>query len=109
MSDDLLSNMARNVIAVFLLSLGILPSGGEDDDIFEIKDHGPHRVYTQLVHVPDALADNIDPTETLDKLSHFLDHHNALPTGVKYQPYNAAAYTCPCCGTFLYISIYHTA
>lgn len=109
MNDVTLTEIARNLIAAFLLSLGILPIESEDEDTFEIRDHGPYRVYTQLARVPDRLADSIDPGDTLDKLSHFLDHHNALPTSVKYQPYNVAAYTCPCCGTFLYVSIYHTA
>ena len=110
MTDKLLTALARHVLATFLLSLGILPIEGEDDDTFEIKDYGPHRVYTQLARVPDRLADSIDPAETLDKLSHFLNSYNALPTSVKYQPHSAEVYTCPCgCGTFLYISICHTA
>ena len=105
---ELLTEIARNLIAAFLLSLGILPS--EDEDTFEIRDHGPHRVYTQLAHVPDALADNIDEIETLDKLVCFVEQYNTLPIAAKFQPHNAEVYICPCCGdTFLYVGIYHTA
>lgn len=104
-----LNEIARNILALFLLSLGILPIEGEDDDTFEIKNHGPYRVYTQMVRVPDRLADSIDPGDTLDKLVCFVEQYNALPIAAKFQPQNAKVYICPCCGTFLYISIYHTA
>lgn len=108
MDDEKLKNISRNVIAGFLLTLGITPSEGEDT--LDIIDFGPHRIYTQQARVPDGLADNIDPTETLEKLVTYMESHNALPTAVCFQPYNVEAYVCPCgCGTFLYVSIYHTA
>ncbi|MEY8262447.1 hypothetical protein AALA80_19220 [Oscillospiraceae bacterium 50-60] len=40
----------------------------------------------------------------------YLEHHNALPGAERFEPYNVQAYMCPCgCGTFLYVSISHTA
>ncbi len=108
MNDRTVSQIARNVIAGFLLTLGITPSEGEDT--LQITDYGPHRVFTQQARVPDSMAADIDPAETLDKLVTYLDHHNALPTAVRFYPYNAEVYICPCgCGTFLYTSIYHDA
>lgn len=104
---ELLTEIARHMLALFLLSLEILPSEGEDT--FEVKDYGPHRVYTQMARVPDRLADSIDPGDTLDKLSLFLNSYNAISPAVRFQPYNAEVYICPCCGTFLYVSISHTA
>lgn len=108
MTDKMLQQIARNIIAGFLLTLGMTSS--EDEDTLEVKDYGPHRIFTQQVRVPDSMAAAIDPGETLDKLVAYLEHHNALTTAVRFQPYNAEVYVCPCgCGTFLYVSIYHTA
>lgn len=108
MSDRTLTEIARNIIAGFLLTLGMVPSEGEDT--LEVRDYGPHRVFIQQARVPDKQARTIDPVETLDKLVSYLDHHNALPTAVRFHPYNAEVYICPCgCGTFLYVSIYHDA
>ena len=108
MSDKMLAEIARNVLGTFLIMLGIIPSKGEDT--LEVLDYGPHRVYTQQARVPDELADSIDPAETLDKLVSYLDRHNDLPAAVRFYPYNAKVYICPCgCGTYLYVSIYHDA
>lgn len=75
MSDVTLTEIAQKLIDAFLLSLGIFPIEGEDDDTFEWRDYGPHRVYTQMVRVPDRLADSIDPGDTLDKLLLFLNNY----------------------------------
>ncbi len=108
MNRKFLTEIAHNIIAGFLLTLGMVPSLGEDT--MEIRDYGPHRVYTQQSRVPDGLADTIDPADVLENLTVYLDHHNALPTATKFFPYNVEAYICPCgCGTFLYVSIYHDA
>lgn len=106
MTDSFLQQLADNVLADFLHTCGI-PT--EESDM-EIRDYGPFRIFTVQVRVPDSMAATIDPGETLDKLVSYMDHHNALPTAVHFQPYNVQAYVCPCgCGTFLYVSIYHTA
>ena len=103
-----LNQVAHNILVGFLLSLGIFPNDGED--ITEVRDYGPHRVYTQMARVPDSVADTIDPAEALDKLVSYLEHHNALPGAERFEPYNVQAYMCPCgCGTFLYVSVCHTA
>lgn len=108
MIDEVLQQIARNIIAGFLLTLGITSS--EDEDTLEVKDYGPHRIFTQQVRVPDSMAAAIDPGETLDKLVSYMGHHNSLPTAVRFQAYDVETYVCPCgCGTFLYASIYHTA
>lgn len=108
MVDVHLTAIARNIIAGFLLTLGITPSEGEDTT--EVRDYGPHRVLTQMAQVPPALAGSIDPAETLDQLAAYLGRHNARPGAVRFEPYNVQAYVCPCgCGTFLYVSICHTA
>lgn len=108
MSEALLKKMARNIIADFLLTLGMTPSEGEDT--MEIRDHGCHRVFTQQARVPDIVADTIDAEDIYNQLSLYLHHHNTLPTATRFYPYGAECYVCPCgCGTFLYVSIYHTA
>lgn len=108
MDDDRLTAIARNIMIGFLLTLGMTPSEGEDT--LEVREYGPHMVMTQQARVPDSKAASIDPAETLSQLTAYLDHHNALPTAVRFQPYNVEIYICPCgCGTFLYISICHTA
>lgn len=106
MNETFLNQIAINVLSAFLHAIGI-PTNEIDIDI---KDHGPFRIFTIQVRVPDSMAATIDPGETLDKLVSYMDHHNALPTAVRFQPYNVQVYVCPCgCGTFLYASIYHTA
>lgn len=109
MNEALLMRIARNIIAGFLLSLGMTPSEGEDT--LEVRDYyGLHRVYIQQSRVPDSMADTIEAGDVLAQLVAYLDHHNALPTAIRFQPYNAEVYMCPCgCGTFLYVSIYTDA
>lgn len=108
MNETLLFNIARNITEAFLLTLGIIPSMGEDT--LETQDYGPHRIFTYQVRVPDSLASAIDGKDVLDKLVSFLDYHNAIPTSVQLYPYNVEVYICPCgCGTLLYISVYHDA
>jgi len=108
MSDENIKNIARNVIAGFLLSLGVIPS--ESDDTLQIRDYGRHRVFTQQAKVSPELADSIEAGAVLAQLAAYLDNHNALPTAIRYYPYNVEVYICPCgCGTFLYTSIYHDA
>lgn len=103
-----LDQVAHNILVGFLLSLGIFPNDGED--ITEVRDYGPHRVYTQMARVPDNMAATIDPVETLEQLAAYLEHDNARPGAVRFEPYNVQAYMCPCgCGTFLYVSVCHTA
>ena len=85
-----LNQVAHNILVGFLLSLGIFPNDGED--ITEVRDYGPHRVYTQMARVPDSVADTIDPAEALDKLVSYLEHHNALPGAERFEPYNVQAY-----------------
>lgn len=102
---DEVTQLAQNIIAGFLLTLGITPS--ESEDTAEVREYGPHLVMTQQARVPDSMAATIDPVETLDKLTAYL---NALPTAIRFEPYNVEVYICPCgCGTFLYVSICHTA
>lgn len=106
MNEAFLRKIADNILADFLHTIGIQT---EKSDM-EIKDFGPFRIFTAQVRIPNSQADTIDPGETLDKLVSYMDHHNALPTAVRFQAYNVQVYVCPCgCGTFLYASIYHTA
>ena len=108
MNDRTLAQIARNIIAGFMLTLGIIPNEGEDD--IETRDYGPHRVYIQMAQVPSELAGSMDPAETLEQLAAYLEHHNARPGSIRFEPYNVQAYVCPCgCGTYLYVSISHTA
>lgn len=108
MNIERLTQIARNITAGFLLTLGMTPSEGEET--IEVREYGPHLVMTQQARVPDSLASTIDPVETLDKLTAYLNHHNALPTAIRFEPYNVEVYICPCgCGTFLYVSVCHTA
>lgn len=108
MNDSTLALIAKNVLTGFLLSLGIIPSEGEDT--LEIRDHDRHRIFTLQAKVPENMSTSIDAEETYQKLVAYMNHHNALPTATRFQPYNAEVYICPCgCGTFLYVSIYHTA
>lgn len=108
MNDDMLTAIAKNVLEAFLPTLGLLPSVG--GDTLEILDFGPHRVFTQQARVPDSMVNTIDPGDVLAQLVDYIDHHNVLPTAVKFEPYDAEVYVCPCgCGTFLYVSVSHTA
>lgn len=108
MNDDALTRIAQNLIVGFLLSLGLQPSEGEDT--LEIRDFGPHRVFVQRAEVPNVMADSIDRDVVLTQLVEYIDHHNALPTAVKFQPYDVEVFVCPCgCGTFVYVSVTHAA
>lgn len=78
MNDSTLALIAKNAITGFLLSLGIVPSEGEDT--LEIRDYGPHRVFTQQAKVPENMSASIDARETYQKLVAYIEHHNALPT-----------------------------
>ena len=103
-----LNQVAHNILVGFLLSLGIFPNDGED--ITEVRDYGPHRVYIQMAQVPSELAGRMDPAETLEQLAAYLEHHNARPGSIRFEPYNVQAYVCPCgCGTYLYVAVSHTA
>ena len=103
-----LNQVAHNILVGFLLSSGILPNDGEDT--VEMRDYGPHRVFTQMVQVPPELAGSTDAGAVLDQLAAYVEHHNARPGAVRFEPYNVQAYMCPCgCGTFLYVSVSHTA
>ncbi len=107
-SDTMLKNVAYNAIAGFLLMLGIVPSEGEDT--LELKDYGPHRVFTQQAQVPPELADSLDAAVVFAQLRLYNLNRNTLPTAIPFYAYNAELYRCPCgCGTFLYVSIYHNA
>jgi len=103
-----LNQVAHNILVGFLLSLGIPPNDGEDTT--EVREYGPHMVITEQARVPDNMAATIDPVETLEQLAAYLEHDNARPGAVRFEPYNVQAYMCPCgCGTFLYVSVCHTA
>lgn len=105
MMSEFIEKMAINLITGFLLMLGIFPS--EDEDTTEVRDYGPHRVFTKQARVPLKLAGSIDPDAVLTQLAAYLEHYNALPVSIEFQPYDAKVYICPCgCGTFLYVSIY---
>lgn len=108
MNDRTLAQIARNIIAGFMLTLGITTN--EDEDSLETRDYGPHRVYTQMARVPDSVADTIDPAEALDQLVSYLEYHNVRPGAVRFEPYSVQVYVCPCgCGALLYVSICHDA
>ena len=108
MNSNTITQIAKNILVGFLLSLGIIPSEGEDT--LEIRDYGPHRVFTQQAIVPPETANAINGVNVLANLEVYIDHHNALPTAIRFFPYSVYAYTCPCgCGTYLCVSIYHDA
>lgn len=108
MNSEMIEKIVCNVIAGFLLSLGITPSEGEDS--LTVRDVGPHRIFTQQAKAPPELARSLDAGDVLEQLVNYLEHHNALPTAVHFRPYNVEIYVCPCgCGTFLYVSVYHDA
>lgn len=108
MSEAILTNIARNTIVGFLLSLGLIPSEGEDT--LEILDFGPHRVWTQQARVPDSMSDNISREVVLAQLVDYIDHHNAQPTADKFEPHDVALYKCPLgSGNYIYVSVSHTA
>ena len=103
MDSQKIAQIAWSVVAAFLAQLGIIPS----EDGMEIKDHGYHRVFCVRSKVPPEKADSIDSFDVYNALMEYLDRHNAATTAVKFFPYGAEVYICPCgCGTFLYISIY---
>lgn len=78
MTDTMLFHIAKNIIAVFLLSLGITPSEGEDS--LTVRDVGPHRIFTQQAKAPPELARSLDAGDVLEQLVNYLEHHNALPS-----------------------------
>ena len=104
MITDYLDQIAYNILAAFLAQFGMVPSEG---DSMEIKDYGPHRVWTVQAKVPPEIADTIDQGEVFKALVEYLARHNAIVTAVPFNAYGAKIYVCPCgCGTFLYLSIY---
>ncbi len=106
MSEAFLTQIARNVLAGFLLMLEIVPSEGDDT---LVQDFGYHRVYTLSAKVPPSM-EAINPALLFALLRLYISNHNALATAVQFHPYNTELYECPCgCGTFLYVSIYHNA
>lgn len=103
MNDKQLNLIARNVLAGFLATIGLAPSDG---DSMEIRDYGPHRVWTVQAKLPPEM-DTIDQSVVFKALAEYLDKHNALPTAVRFNAYGLEVYSCYCgCGTFLYTSIY---
>ncbi len=105
-----LDRIAYNVAETWLLQRGFIPSDGWDpNDPQCVQNYGPHRVWTIQARIPVGLVDKIDTVDLMNDFRAYLIQHNTLPTAIRFQPYNLEVYACPCgCGTFLYISLYHT-
>ena len=100
--------IAVHLLEVWLLSLGLQPTGDFDpDDPACMRDYGPHRVWTIQARVPDGLA--VDRYELLDHLRNFLDEQAALPGAMRFHAYNIDLYDSPYCGSYIFASIEHTA
>lgn len=108
MSDTILNAIAVRVLEAWLLSLGLQPSGGWDEnDPNCCCDHGPHRVWTVCARIPTELTADMSIETLFASLRNYIDNHNQIASCIKFQPYDTQMYECPCgCGTFLYASIY---
>lgn len=107
MTEENLSKIARSVLAIFLLSIGLLPCKGEDS--FEAIKYGPHMVFSLQARFPDT-AIIIDQKRILTLLVDYLERRDAFYRGPKFEPHDVALYKCPLgSGTYIYVSISHTA
>lgn len=107
MSEDNLSKISRSVLAIFLLSLGLLP--GKDENSFEVRKYAPHMVFSLQARMPNG-AKAIDPNNILALLVDYLERRKAFYSGPIFEPYDVAVYKCPLgSGTYIYVSISHTA
>jgi len=105
LSPELIVQIAQNVIAGFLAQFGMVPSEGGT----ELKCCGPYSIVTIQSKVPSDLEESIDGYDVFQALTAYLSQHNTACTAVRYYPYDARVYFCPCgCGTFLFVSVYHT-
>ena len=105
MTQEVLNQIAVNVVAGFLALYNMIPSV----DGLEVHDYngGEHTVWTVQSRAPDETADDLDTDEMYKTLTAYLENHNAAATAVRFHPYNIEAYVCPCgCGSFYYISVY---
>ena len=108
MNQDILMQIAVHLLEVWLLSLGLQPTGDFDpNDPACMCDYGPHRVYTVQAHIPDGF--DVDPQILFDYLQKFLNKQAALPGAIRFNAYNIDLYHSPYCGGYVFASIEHTA
>lgn len=108
MDGHLLTALAVRVLEVWLLSLGLQPTGDFDpDDPACLRDYGPHRVWTVQARVPDGVA--VDRGLLFARLQSYLDEQSRHPGAVKFLPNDIELYTSPVCGDYVFASICHTA
>lgn len=103
MTEFSLDKVAVNIITAFLLLLGLSPS---EEDITEIKNEGPYRVYSTQVKIPSGAT--IDTEKMYQELTDYLQRFNSMPTvTAKFYPHHIEGYRCPCgCGEYLYVVFY---
>lgn len=104
MNEYILMQIAVHLLEVWLLSLGLQPTG---DDSVTITDYGPHRVFCVQARVPDGIF--VDRHELLDLLQQFLDEQATLPGAMRFHAYDIDLYHSPYCGGYVFASIEHTA
>lgn len=103
--------IAYDITEVWLLQRGFLPSVGWDSaNPLCIRDYGPHRVYTIQAEVPSDYVGEFDRDRLRADFEAYLEMVNQALVTVRFLPYDVEVYSCFChCGTFLYVSLVHTA
>lgn len=103
MNEDFLNKIALSVILGFLATFSMTAT----EDNMEVRDYGPHRIWTAQSRVPPEIADDFDADEICGLLAQYLKRNNKHVTATRFNAYGVRVYSCPCgCGTFAYISIY---
>jgi len=104
MDDIKLSRLAILVIESWFLAMGFQPSDGWDaDDPFCLRTVEGHTLWTHRARIPDDL--DMDAAE--EAFFSYMDHHNVLPTAVRFFPYGVDFYECPCgCGSYIFATVY---
>lgn len=104
MDERLLDALAVRVLEVWLIQQGFQLSGGWDENDPNCRrQYGPHVLWTVQARIPG----DYDYDTLLNSFRAYIAKHNALPSAVKFEPYDITIYECPCgCGVFLFASIY---
>lgn len=107
-NEEIRTQIAVHILEVWLLSLGLQPTGDFDpDDPACVRDYGPHRVYTVQARVPGGVV--VDRGLLLAHLQAHLDEQAALPGAMRFNAYDIELYESPYCGNYIFASIEHTA
>lgn len=97
----MISDIARCILTLFILMQGFSPN----DDDFEVKDYGPHIIYSLSAESLDEQEVDFNADVLFNALSNDLALYHRTSNAIRFQPYRCEGYP-GVSRTSLYVSIY---